>query len=403
MLIDMNKLPFENLKRKPLRTTALLAVVVVLSLALFGGSILATNLNTGMASMERRLGADLMVVPQNTAQKAEALLTDGSPTTFYLTKDVADQISQADGVAQATQQTYISSLAAACCDEKLQIIGYDPATDFVIEPWVAEQFDGTLEDGQMLAGANVNVSADGTIELYGRDWPVVAQLASTGTNLDNSVFINQTTVPAMVEASAKVATQVMPEEYAGKAVSSVLINVAEGYTAETVATNIQNLDASFKDLGFVYPGGITATTRTSLNTLVAYLTLFIAVLWVMGAIVLIAVFSTSANERKREFASLRIMGATRGMLNTIILKESAVIGLTGGVLGVAVASLVIFPFSSLIGRQLQLPYLQAGPLLICGMIVLAVASAVVLSVVGSLLTMWRLGRPEAYLTLREGE
>lgn len=82
-------------------------------------------------------------------------------------------------------------------------LNYDPDTDFVIEPWVASQFEGPLEDGQMIAGANVNVSTDGTIELYGRSWPVVAQLADTGTSLDNSVFINQNTVPDMVAASAK--------------------------------------------------------------------------------------------------------------------------------------------------------------------------------------------------------
>lgn len=55
----------------------------------------------------------------------------------------------------------------------------------------------------MIAGANVNVSTDGTIELYGRSWPVIAQLANTGTSLDNSVFISQNTVPDMVAASAK--------------------------------------------------------------------------------------------------------------------------------------------------------------------------------------------------------
>lgn len=172
--IALRGLPIENLKRKPFRTGALLAVVTILALTFFGGTMLTMNLNTGMTSMEKRLGADLMVVPQNTVQKAEALLTNGNPSTFYFTKDIADEVMQADGIAQATEQTYISSLAAACCAEKLQIIGYDPDTDFVIEPWVASQFEGPLEDGQMIAGANVNVSTDGTIELYGRSWPVVA-------------------------------------------------------------------------------------------------------------------------------------------------------------------------------------------------------------------------------------
>ena len=283
--IALRGLPIENLKRKPFRTGALLAVVTILALTFFGGTMLTMNLNTGMTSMEKRLGADLMVVPQNTVQKAEALLTNGNPSTFYFTKDIADEVMQADGIAQATEQTYISSLAAACCAEKLQIIGYDPDTDFVIEPWVASQFEGPLEDGQMIAGANVNVSTDGTIELYGRSWPVVAQLANTGTSLDNSVFISQNTVPDMVAASAKVSKQVMSAEYAGKAVSTVMIKTQQGYEAQTVAENIKRLDSRFADLGYVYPGGITANTRTSLTALVTYLKIFVAVIWGMGGIV----------------------------------------------------------------------------------------------------------------------
>lgn len=110
--IALRGLPIENLKRKPFRTGALLAVVTILALTFFGGTMLTMNLNTGMTSMEKRLGADLMVVPQNTVQKAEALLTNGNPSTFYFTKDIADEVMQADGIAQATEQTYISSLAA---------------------------------------------------------------------------------------------------------------------------------------------------------------------------------------------------------------------------------------------------------------------------------------------------
>ncbi|PJM79862.1 ABC transporter permease [Bifidobacterium scaligerum] len=399
----LRTLAARNLVGRPMRTGALLAVVTILALAFFGGTMLTMNLNTGMASMERRLGADLMVVPQNTAQKAEALLTDGNPSTFYFTKDIADEVKKADGIDQASEQTYIASLAAECCAEKLQIIGYDPSTDFVIEPWVASQFDGTLEDGQMIAGANVNVSADGTVELYGHKWPVVAQLASTGTSLDNSVFINLDTVPQMVEASAKVAKRVMPAEYADKAVSTVLIKVSEGYGAETVAENIKRLDSRFSDLGYVYPGGVTATTKTALNALVAYLTVFVAAIWVMGVIVLLAVFAASVNERKREFASLRILGATRGMLAGILLRESALIGLIGGAFGVGLASLAIFPFSALIGKQLQLPYLQASVPTVLAIMAVTLVCSVAIGVAGSLAVLVRIGRPEAYLTLREGE
>lgn len=83
--------------------------------------------------------------------------------------------------------------------------------------------------------------------------------------------------------------------------------------------------------------------------IIRYVTLFVAVFWVMGLIVLLAVFSSAMNERKREFAAYRILGANRSTLVGIIVKESAMIGALGGVIGIAVASLAIFPFSTLIG------------------------------------------------------
>ena len=217
------------------------------------------------------------------------------------------------------------------------------------------------------------------------------------------MFINRATVPQMVEASAQVSHRVMPAEYANKAVSAVLIKVADGYDPHIVAKSITKLDSSYGKLGFVYPGGITASTKASLGSLVGYTAVFIAVLWAMGVIVLLAVFVASVSERKREFASLRIMGATRRMLRGVIIREAVIISLAGSVVGVALASLIVFPFSSLIGRQLQLPYLQTSPLNVIGLVVVSIACSVIVCVAASMMVMRKLARPEAYLTLREGQ
>ncbi|NEG96166.1 FtsX-like permease family protein [Bifidobacterium sp. SMB2] len=400
--ITLGGLPLENLRRKPFRTTSLIVVVAILAAAFFGGSILALNLNKGLKSMEERLGADLMVVPSGSQGKAEALLTNGNPNTFYFTNDIGERVQGFDGVEQATEQTYIASLAAECCDEKVQIVGFNPETDFVIEPWIASQYDGTLGEGEVIVGSSINVSADNTIKLYNHVFPVKAQLARTATGLDSSVFISDGTVPDMVSYANKVTVRgSIPDEYADKAVSSVLVRLQPGYSAEQVAEEISKSD--LKGVGFVYPGGVTSTTKTSLNTILAYVAVFLAVFWVLALIVLLAVFSSSVNERKKEFASLRIMGATRGMLTRIVLGESALIGLVGGVIGIASASLVVFPFSGAIGKELELPYLQVGVVPCLLLIVGSLAFAVVTGALASLASAFRLGRPEAYLTLREGE
>ncbi len=400
--ITLAGLPLANLRRKPFRTTALVIVVTMLTVAFYGGSLLSMNLKAGLNSMQERMGADLMVTPQNTKTEAEALLTDGSASTFYFTNDIETQIAEADGIEELTVQTYISSLAAACCDEKVQIIGFNPDTDFVITPWISSQFDGTLERGQIIAGSGINVSSNNTVKLYGHEFPVAAQLANTGTSLDNSVFVNMDTVPDVVSYSAKVGHPAIPTEYADKAVSSVLIKVKDGYSAQQVASNIEKT-TGLEGLGYVYPGGITATTKSSLNSIVKYVTLFVAVFWMMGLIVLIAVFSSAMNERKREFAAYRIMGADRATLVGIIVKESALIGVSGGVVGVAAASLAIFPFSTLIGKQLQLPYLQTNAWNVIGLIAVSLIFAVFTGVLASIATAVRLSTPETYLTLREGE
>ena len=371
--ITLAKLPLANLRRKPFRTSALVIVVVMLTVAFYGGALLSMNLNNGLNSMRERMGADLMVTPQNTKNQAEALLTGNSSSTFYFTNDIGSQIAEADGVGESTVQTYISSLATACCDEKVQIIGFNPDTDFVITPWVASQFDGTLRRGQIIAGASINVSDNNTVKLYGHEFPVAAQLADTGTSLDNSIFVNMDTVPDVVS-----------------------------YSAQQVASNIAKT-TGLESLGYVYPGGITATTKTNLKVIIRYVAVFITVFWTMGLVVMLAVFSSAMNERKREFAAYRILGADRATLVGIIVKESATIGAIGGVIGVTCTSLVVFPFSGLIAKELQLPYLQIGVGKVAVLIVVALLFAVLTGLVASLATAVRLSAPQAYLTLRKGE
>ena len=79
------------------------------------------------------------------------------------------------------------------------------------------------------------------------------------------------------------------------------------------------------------------------------------------------------------------------------------IGALGGVIGIAVASLAIFPFSTLIGRQLQLPYLQTNTWNVLALIAVSFVFAVLTGLLASVATAVKLSAPETYLTLREGE
>lgn len=400
--ITLKRLPLENLKRKPLRTAALLVAAACLSAIFFGGSLISMNLAQGLNSMRARMGADIMVIPNGTHTKAEALLTNGGSSTFYFTNNIEDLVRRSPGVQKASAQTYISSLSAGCCAEKLQIIGFDPDSDFVIGPWIYSQHKKTLHKGEMIAGANVLVSYKNTVRLFGHQWPVVAQLAKTGTSIDNSVFVRRESVPQVVEYSTKVHHTAIPKEYAKKAISAVLVKVRKGYSAKQVAQNIKKT-TGLSSIGIVFPGGITATTQANLGVFTRSLTFIIAACWIVGLLVLIVVFATSLNERKKEFASLRILGFTRKMLLGVATRESAILGFVGGVIGVASASLIIFPYSSLISSQLQLPYLEVTALPVMALMAVSIVLSLLSVVAASALTTWRIAMRETYLTLRAGE
>ncbi len=400
--ITLKRLPLENLKYKSLRTISLVIVAACLSAVFFGGALISMNLSRGLESMRERLGADIMVIPQGTHNKAEALLTNGGSSTFYFTNNIEDLVRKAKGVKKASVQTYISSLSAGCCAEKLQIIGFDPDSDFVIGPWIYSQHKNTLHKGEMIAGANVVVSYENTVRLYGHYWPVVAQLAKTGTSLDNSVFVNMQTVPQVVEYSAKVGHAAIPKEYANKAISAVLVKLDKGYSAQKVADNIRKT-SGLKGIGIVFPGGVTATTKNNLSIVTRSISIVIGILWIITVIIMVAVFASSINERKKECASLRIMGVTRSRLVKLMMKESFIIGLLGGIIGVSFASLILFPYSSLISKQMQLPYLEITAAPVIGLIIAGIAISLVTTMLTSMAVTWRIAMGESYLRLREGE
>lgn len=400
--ITLKRLPLENLKYKSLRTISLVIVAACLSAVFFGGALISMNLSRGLESMRERLGADIMVIPQGTHNKAEALLTNGGSSTFYFTNNIEDLVRKAKGVKKASVQTYISSLSAGCCAEKLQIIGFDPDSDFVIGPWIYSQHKNTLHKGEMIAGANVVVSYENTVRLYGHYWPVVAQLAKTGTSLDNSVFVNMQTVPQVVEYSSKVGHAAVPKEYANKAISAVLVKLDKGYSAQKVADNIRKT-SGLKGIGIVFPGGVTATTKDNLSIVIRSISIVIGILWIITVIIMVAVFASSINERKKECASLRIMGVTRSRLVKLMMKESFIIGLLGGIIGVSFASLILFPYSSLISKQMQLPYLEITAAPVIGLIIAGIAISLVTTMLTSMAVTWRIAMGESYLRLREGE
>ncbi|MDR2447528.1 MAG: FtsX-like permease family protein [Treponema sp.] len=401
--LTIGALSLKNLRAKPVRTACLVIVTAILAFALFGGSILALNLQQGLATMTKRFGADLMVVPAEASEKAQSLLLQGGISYFYFDAAIVNKVAQTEGIVCASPQFFLTSLSTECCDAAVQLIAYDPATDFVVQPWIAEKRSETIADGQVVVGSRISVRRNGAIQLFNHEYPVAARLSSSASGFDISIFMTMNTMRDLIgraRAEGYNFLGVQEKEAVRGRVSAVLVKTDPAKAPSVVAYDIRKQN---EGVDVLISQGIFARIAATLSGLVNYIHLFSAALWALAAIVLAAVFSGIIHERKKEFALLRILGATRKRLVGIVLSESAIAGIAGGVAGVALAGLSVFPFSTLISERLELPYLDAPLLRIIPLILGSLFLSALVGPLASLYAALRMSKAETYFTMREGE
>lgn len=392
-----------NLRRKPFRTACLIIVVAVMASTLFGGSILSGSLKNGLSSLKERLGADLAVVPLEHESEYEGIILSGEPSRFYFDKSIEQQIARVQGVAQVTSHFYISTLAADCCSVPVQIIGFNPDTDFVTQPLIAKAYDRKIGDGQLIVGSDIIVDETDTLKFFNNPYTVVAQLDKTSTGMDYSVYATMNTIKSLVDGAHSVGLQLNIDVQDGdmvNSISSVLVKAAEGYDADAVATNIRR---SLSGISIVKSKSIFSGIANNLDVLLTVVSTVMIALWIVAILILAVLFSVTINGRKKEFAIFRTLGATRKKLISIVLAESFFASAAGGVLGAGIASLMVFPFSTYIGERLNLPYLQPPVGVILEWLALSLLLSFAAGPLAAIYSALKISRADTYLTIREGE
>ncbi|HEX2946990.1 MAG TPA: ABC transporter permease [Clostridia bacterium] len=387
-----------NLKRRPFRTLCLLLVVAILSFVLFGGSVMTLSLKNGTDSISKRLGADMMAVPGGYDGKVQGALLRGEPSTIYMNEDISRRVTSIDGVGAASPQLFVATFSADCCSLPIQLIGFNPETDFVIQPWLSSQVKTSIKDGEIVVGSSINADAGDTLTFFNRDYKVAARLDKTGMGFDTSAFMNMNAANKAIADYKKMGGQLFPKDE--RPVSSIMIKVKPGYNEGSVAERIRTA-FSGDDIDIILTKSMISNVSNGLKTLTRFTEVFSILLWLLGTGVLGIVFSVILNERKKEFGILRALGSARRKLVGIILCESSIISFSGGVTGILLSGLLLLPFGTYFGIRLNMPFLE---LPFRSILALAAVSLFVSFAVGpasSAYSAVRLGTAETYSIMRE--
>ncbi|MDO5853010.1 MAG: ABC transporter permease [Thermoplasmata archaeon] len=388
------KVALRDLAGRPGRTAGLAAVVAVLALSLVVGYMLTSCLQSGAQSVEERLGADIMVVPDGYADEAEDVLISGTPSSFYMDSSLVDRVAAVTGVEQVSAQFYLTSITDSdCCEYSVQIIGYDPDTDFTVTPWI-ESYYGDYENG-IVVGYNI-YPTDGEITLFGHTFRVSAKLSESGTGADNSVYMDMETLALAISYAQSLGydLDLDPETQ----VSTILVKVEEGRSAEPVATLI-----SFLGVDTVLASEVLSDITTSMGSLIGYVGLFQVTIVFMSAVVLAVLFSLTVYESRKEYAVLRMIGASRGAVSGVVLLQALAVGIVGALAGVVLGLVVMVPLSGVIGDALGTPFALSSTSDIIRLAATAFVISVVVGTASAAISAARIARKDAYTAFREGE
>ncbi|MFO1080992.1 MAG: ABC transporter permease [Reyranellaceae bacterium] len=394
-------LALQNLGWRKARTLLLIAAVALGSAAVFTGATLMRSIDRSMAVGFTRLGADLMVVPEGALTNITAALLTVEPTELALDGDAlarAGIASLARSTAQKIVRVERSGIGSQ--HDQVDLIGYEPSSDFTVQPWLAERLNRPLAAGDVILGAAREGALGAELLVFGRPHTVWGRLGRTGVGThERGVFMSFATLEALAGA-IRTADGKTPAVLAPGKVTGFLAELAPGATP---------LQARFAILSAV-PGVKVVSGDTTLSGirqgLAALLdgTVALMILMSAGTALLVSVlFSAIVAERHGEIGLLKAIGARRRQVLGLLVVEAVLATGIGGLLGVVLGVLAMRLYErSLVFylERLGLPFVWND---LPRTVAIAAATILAAALIGALAVLypaWRASRRDAYGLVR---
>ncbi|MBU4439884.1 MAG: FtsX-like permease family protein [Acetobacterium sp.] len=349
----MFKIAGKNLRYRIYRTAAMVFFVMLLSFTMFTVSIISNSTENGLASVVDRFGADIMVVSDQAEEAVQKSLFQGTPCTTYFDAGIEAKIKQVAGVEKTSPQLYLATLSASCCESALQLIAFDPQTDFVIQPWLNNQIHNDLPAGSVVVGSSVTKQVGDDITFYGIKFKVAGVMERTGMGYDNTVFLTFDDAEKILTSPNIVKNQDLTQ--VDNIISTVVVDVGNNKLS-TVSRDIEDALRG-NNVSVFTTESMTHSIADSIENFKVFETFTKFVSFLSAAAALIILFCITINERKKEFGILLSIGIRRQQIFQIIVTEAIIITVIGTILGIVVASIIVFPFNIAISQKLGLPYL----------------------------------------------
>lgn len=338
--LSLRRVPLMTIRAHPVRSIIIAVLALAQAACVFGGLILVGAMRAELTLAERRLGADLVVYPTACLNQVEKkrLLMLGTPVGCHQPRSALARMSSNEDIAAVSYQLYVSETLAD--GSTRWIVGFEPETDFALSPWIAEGEGTSLPRGSVLVGSAVPGADGQTLSVFGRERPIGAHLLTTGSELDDAVFVSMDTLTDVMADARAAGEDIDASLDPSTDYSAALVRASDSDAIESV-TNWINLYVRKVSAVHATEALVGAASGIRAHRGVAIGVLGATWLVLLGALIIVQV--SLMNERMQELAVWRSIGASRSIMSHVMLSESALLHALGALAGVCLAALTV-PF-----------------------------------------------------------
>lgn len=271
-----------------------------------------------------------------------------SPTTGKLFEKDYERVKRLPGIASITKViTGQSTVTYKNQSISASVFGieaglFDDTVPVEVESgrFLAENDRGVAGVGSDVAdGFDEAVQTQSSIYLGDRKFRVVGVLKPTGNSfapIDNVIFIPFDDARELFNRS------LLPGE-----ISAIRLTMDEGEDVDAAGEKITDIMLAShrvteeeRDFGVITPTFINERFSSILDLLTVFLASIASISLIVGGVGISNTMFMSVMERRREIGTMKAVGASEHEIRDIYLVESAIVGLVGGVLGLALAAAI---------------------------------------------------------------
>ena len=377
----VNQLLYKNCRSKLSTTLILFITMIIVYFSMISCLFVNMGLINSLNVMERRLGADIMVVPYQACTKQEFndIVLQGRSSEFYMSKDLQDNIAQREGIKEICTQFYFGELRLEGYDEKVDMIGIEKDKDFLLDSWLKNHRISQLSTNEAVVGYNLKDLVGKKIDIHGNELMIVDSIQKIDEYMDSTIYTDMSTIEQMISSMNDKENNYLKRMLPSRGSSTVLINVNEDYLVEEV---LDDINIKVRGVKAYKSNSTVISTAQKLKGISGITSVINILIYTLVIIIVMLAFRIRFNERTKEFGVLRILGASKSKIKEIIIKEIVAFSILGGVVGGVIATIfitnIVGPIEELLEIHISIPQVQN--LIGIGSIGVLVTTAIILVV-----------------------